>query len=247
MNMLTVKLGVYSDYWVELPATDAELVKLGERFQAHEAELPLAERLKEPDPARLSVALAKAKGGLELAQNSEFTRSESSAAFHAAMTKATTLLKESIEQLTWKYRDNLGQLERWGLPTKIGANGKILVHKPDHEAELAEYLIKYTAREQSLPAADRLTTPALAGLVELATIVQEQGATRAKAQSQRKLGVETRSTTAGPLWDMLQLACGLLVVMRFDGCVTTALEAWGFKVKVGSSPTPEPPSAPPTA
>jgi hypothetical protein len=47
------------------------------------------------------------------------------------------------------------------------------------------------------------------------------------------------------LLDLLQLACGMLVVTQFDGKVTPALQDWGFNIIQTSGRTPEPPE--PTA
>jgi hypothetical protein len=247
--MLTLKVGAKGDYQLEWPATDADVIQLGERYLAYEGELSPAGQLQQPDPRQVRDALVSAKAGMELAQAEEIKRSESATAFHNAMAEATPLLKEGIEQLSFKYRDNLAHLERWGLSTKIASRGGVLVSKPRFEALWAEFLISYAAQEQTLPEADRLTTPSLTRLAKLAVIVTQHKAARVTAKSQRKLGVETRSDTARPLLDMLQLACGLLVVMRFDGRVTNALEAWGFKVKErkGAEPMPPPEPQPPTA
>jgi hypothetical protein len=247
MSRLTIVVGVDGEYQLETPRTDADIIQLGVAFRDYEASLPLADRLKEPSPDRLEAALSTARSGLELAGVEEIKRGESANAVHRAMAEATPLLKEGIRQLKWKYHDNLPSLERWGLSTQLGANGAVLVTSPRTEKQWGNFLVSYAQREQELPTAEQLAVPDLARLMELAAIVEKNRVERDTSTHQRKLGVETRSATARPLLDLLQLACGLLVVTRFDGRVTNALAAWGFTVKGVNSappaPAPEPPAA----
>lgn len=227
----TIKVGIDGDYQVVNPESEAEIVALGERFVAYEQSLPLDERLKLPSADDLAAALKQAQAGHESARAEENRRAVAATAYHTALTQAIPLLKAAIEQLSWLHRENLAQLRDWGLETKTGARGKVLVTKPDRESEWAAFLQSYAAQELSQPEAARLTTPPFDQVQALAQTAQDHQATRTTARSARKLAVETRSTSAGPLFDLLQLAGGLLIVTRFEGRVTNALEAWGFKVK----------------
>jgi hypothetical protein len=229
--MATLVIGVESGYHWEAPATDAEIVEVGKQYVAYESSQEPANRLALPTLSDISAALVVAQGGLEIARREENRRAEAATEVHRAMEQATPLLAEAFEQLKWRQRDNLSRLQQWGLETKLGANGKVLVTKPRNERDWAAFLREFVAKEESLAVDERVMAGNLLPLKDLAATVGKNQVERASAKSARKLAVETRAETAGPLLDLLQLAFGLLVVMRFERRVTTALEAWGFKIK----------------
>ena len=87
----------------------------------------------------------------------------------------------------------------------------------------------------------------------LAATAQQHDAGRQAGQATRIKGTAARTAGAGPLLDLLQLACGMLVVTQFEGKITPDLMDWGFNIiqtpaKPGSTPA-QPPAepTPPTA
>ncbi|HEY4724073.1 MAG TPA: hypothetical protein VII92_19620, partial [Anaerolineae bacterium] len=186
MGQLTIKVGISGDLQVDLPITAAGGITLGEHYVAHEESLPDEQRLKAPSLDDVKAALARAKFGHQQAQSQEMKRAESAGAYHVVMTEAKPLLKEAAEQLEWKYRANPAILEQWGLPTKIGARGKALIVRPKIEPQFAKFLTAYVAREQSLPEADRLTTPSLDRLAALSIAATQHGAARVAAADARQ-------------------------------------------------------------
>jgi hypothetical protein len=239
--MATLVIGIDSGYQWETPTTDADIVKVGQQYVAYETSLDPVKRLALPTLADISAAMAVAQGGLESARREEDRRAVAATEFHRAMAEATPLLSEAFEQLKkWKHRANLSRLQEYGLKTKTGASGKVLVTKPRTEQEWAAFLQAFVTKEESLPADQRVLAGTLLPLKELSVSAAKNQVERSTARSARKLAVETRSTTAGPLLDLLQLAFGLLVVTRFDRRVTNALEPWGFAIRATASKTAEP-------
>lgn len=248
--MFTLKYDAQGVYQVVPPEDDAGIVELGTRYVDYEqaSQLPV----REPSLDLIRAAVQEATLGLGAAQTEEFKRSESATAYHNAMTTALPLLTEAVEQLKWKYRANLGKLERWGLSAKMGTQSKVLVRKPAKELEWANFLLAYVAQEQLTPPPDQINPPDLNQLIELANVVKANKQARAEAVNQRKIGVQKRTESAQRLFDLLQAACAILIITRYQGRVTTDLGVWGFDVQtIRSKPVesiaPEPTPAEPTA
>ena len=119
--LYTIKVGNGGDYQVVPVESEPEIVELGRRFIEYESSLPLAAQLKCPSVADITVALEKAQAGMEDARKEESRRAVAATELHNAMEQAIPLLKEALEQLCWKHRDNLARLQDWGRKTKIGA------------------------------------------------------------------------------------------------------------------------------
>lgn len=242
MGQLKMTLGVQSEYEWKLPKTAAEVIELSRKFSEFEAGRLPGSRLLAPSLAQIRDAQVRAEAGQTAAQEGEVARSRSSVIFHNTMTEATPLLKTAIDELLWKYRADLGALEDWGLPVRQGARGKFLVTKPKNISQYTAFLSRYVAKEASLPEADRLTNPPLATLQALAATAQQHDAGRTAGQTTRIQGTAIREAGAGPLLDLLQLACGLLVVTLYDGQITPALMDWGYNIIATPGKTPEPPA-----
>ena len=61
-------------------------------------------------------------------------------------------------------------------------------------------------------------------------------------QATREKGTAARAAGTGPLLDLLQLACGMLVVTQFDSKVMPALQDWGFNIIATPGKAAEPPA-----
>ena len=248
MGQLIMKLGVDSAYEWKIPKTAAEVIEAARQYSKFETGRLPGDRLPAPSLAQIHDALTKADEGQTAAEEGELARTKSSVIFHNTLDQATPLLKTAITELLWKYRDSLGELEGWGLPVKQGARGKFLVTKPKKEAAYAAFMQRYVAKEASLPEAARITNPPLAQLQALAATAQLHDEGRVAGQATREKGTAARAAGTGPLLDLLQLACGMLVVTQFDGQITPALQDWGFNIiatpgKATEPPTPTEPTA----
>ena len=246
MGQLIVKLGVDSPYEWKMPTTAAEVIEIAQKYSEFEALRLPGSRLPAPTLAQIRDALVKAEAGQAAALQGEEARSSSSVIYHNTLNQAIPLLKTAIQELLWKYRDRLGDLEGWGLPVKQGASGKFLVTKPKKEAVYAAFMQRYVTKEASLPEADRITNPPLATLQALAATAQQHDEGRQAGQATRIKGTAARTAGAGPLLDLLQLACGMLVVTQFEGKITPDLMDWGFNIIASPGQTPEPPAPEPT-
>jgi len=246
MGQLIMKLGTNSGYEWKMPKTAAEVIELGTKFTEHEASQLPGSRLIFPTAAQFRDALAKAQEGQAAAQTGEQDRAQWSNVYHNTLIEALPLLNAAYSALLVRYRDTLARLERWGLKTKLGTRGKILVTRPSRETEHAAFLQSYVTQELSLPEAERISDPPLATLQALAETARTANENRVSGQHQRETGVAIRESGSGPLLDLLQLACGALVVTVFDGQITPALQDWGFNIIASPGKTPEPPASEPT-
>lgn len=242
--MATLVIGIDDGRQWVAPRTDADIVELGKQYVAYEASLPPAQQLPLPSVTAINVALTEAMTGLEAARQEENRRAVAATEVHRAMDQATPLLNEAFEQLKWRHRENLSQLRDYRLITRTGANGKVLVTRPRNEQAWADFLLAFVPLEEALPAEQRILAGNLLPLKGLSVTVRDNQVARREAKTARKQAVETRSETAGPLLDLLQLAFGALVITRFERRVTAALESWGFRISAIPGKTPEPPAEP---
>ena len=238
--MATLIIGLNNGYQWVTPRTDAEIVELGKQYVAHESGLPLAEQLAVPTLTAVRAALTVAQGGLEAASREDDRRAVAATEVHHAMEQATPLLNEAFDQLKWQHRNNLSELRSYALTTRTGSNGKVLVSRPRTEQEWAAFMLAFVPLQEALPAAERILAGDLLPLKTLAGKVGKNQVERREAKTARKQAVETRSETAGPLLDLLQLAFGALVITRFERRVTTALESWGYRISAIASKSAKP-------
>ena len=106
----------------------------------------------------------------------------------------------------------------------------MLVTRPRNEQAWADFLLAFVPLEEALPAEQRILAGNLLPLKGLSVTVRDNQVARREAKTARKQAEETRSETAGPLLDLLQLAFGMLVVTVYDGKVMPALHDWGFNI-----------------
>ena len=230
--MHTIKLDATGEYQMFPPKTDADTVALGTVFKTHESSLPAAQQVCPQLLTRLGELLVDAQAALGTAAEEAVKARVAGTALHAAMDEATPLLDRAVVLLTRKYEQNLSVLGEWGLTTKTGARGQVRVIKPNSEPKWTEFLIKFAAKENGLPAANRLPEVPLARLTELAAIAGQNRTGRAQSTSVREQNVAARLQAVKPLYDLLQVACGLLMVLHFDGKVTPALQDWGYNIQL---------------
>ena len=206
------------------------------------AELPIIE-LRDVSLSVIQAALAQASAADAAAVGGEADRGTAAQQFRTAYTQARPLLDQIIIHLKSKYVANLADLAHWGLKTKVKGAGTSVI-KPSTQSERLDFLMAYVTQEQSLPAADRVADPPLATMQALADALQQTQSTRTTALNQRESGVEVRDAAVQRLLDLLQLAAAVLVMTRFNGCVTNDLQQWGYIItarpaKKKVAPTPQ--------
>lgn len=226
-----IKLDTNGDYQTIPPRTDAEIVALGDAFFKHETGEPQTDPLSPPLLKQIGMTLGLAREALDAAELKAVKTREAGTGLRAALTEAAPLLDRAIVLLCRKYEANLSVLGEWGLTTTLGARGQVKVARPRSAPQRIDFLIRLTTKENALPVADRLGEIPLARLTELAAIAEQQRTGRQLSASEREQNVAVRSEAARSLYDLLQVAAGLLIVARFQGKVTPALQAWGYNVQ----------------
>lgn len=228
------------------PNRDADIIALGKAYTAFEAQQSASTRLAVPVYTQVLALLEAASTAADSAINSEVQRAISATDLANALAKAKTLLDDALKQLKGRYSKNPAQLELYGLSTKIGARGEVLVARPKTDKGWVRFLSGYVTQQAELDQANRITDPALAEMQALDQIITWAQANRISGRTQREVGVQNRSAAATRLLNHLQLAALVLIVTRFDGCVVNELQQWGFNVVTRTVPNRStPPDQPP--
>jgi len=243
--MLIIKLDANGDFQLVWDADDMSVIALGKAYGAKEGLLPVAQQLKEPSLDMMRQAVTTAIAALEASTAGELQRAEAATRLHNILNEATPLIDLAIDRLKGKYASDLGSLKRWGADIRIGARGKVSLTKPNTELKRIDFLAAYVKREAELPEAERIQDPPLARMTALSAAAEANREARQSGTIQRQAGTQTRSVSSAPLLDLLQVACGLLVVTRFGGVVTENLGEWGYKVVRRTSKPAEPPAPEP--
>ena len=223
-----------SSLQVRFPLDDALIIALAEAYLAHEQTLPAAEQVLTPTPALVTAALARDKTAWETAVKSEDERFQASVQFDQALAEAKPLLDQAIVHLKSKYIASLEMLRNWGLEVTKGQRG-LSVRKPKGDKGWEQFLLAYTAQENSLPAAQRLSQVPLAQLTTLASTAEATRNGRLLARAKREGNILTRTSEAERLLDLLKV-CGLVImVSKYEGKIHSDLQLWGFDVAAADS------------
>lgn len=233
--MIMVRLDYRGAYQVKWPRSDADVLALGQAYIAQETSLPAAERVAAPSLAEVELAYTAVQDAHTTARSGEISRASAAETYRQTLATASANLEIAIAQLKVNHYTNLAQLEQWGLDTV--ANGRrIIVRKPRTGNGWAALLAAYVRQENSRPPADQLTKPPLAEMTALLDTLQTAHAARTTGRNQREANVQTRTTQAQRLLDLLQTAAIVLVATRYNGMVTNALQAWGYHVIAARPP-----------
>lgn len=245
--MLSAKVDVTGPLSLIWPQHDPAIIKLGQAYTDFEASQPIELRLALPAYVQVMALLEQAQTAADTAASSETQRAVSAADLANALAQAKRLLDDALKQLKGRYSKNPAHLQTYNLSTKVGARGDVLVSRPTTDAGWIKFLDGYVTQQTALPAAERITDPALADIERLNRIISDAAANRVSGRTQREIGVQNRSAAATRLLEHLQLAAFALVVTRFDGHVVNELQQWGFaieaKTKPDQSATPDQPAA----
>jgi hypothetical protein len=239
--MLSLQLDKPGPLILKWPTKDLEIIQLGRAYVTHEATL-LEEQLKDLPLTLLQPVLETAELALQTAGSGETARATAAETIRQVYLTARPALENAFTQLKARYFANLAHLEAYGLDTVAGKNG-VSVRKPRNQTEWLAFLEGYVKQETSLAPADRLPIPPLADLQTLLTTYQTALATRTSGRNTREINVQSRSTAVQRLLDLLQVACAVLVVTRFNGLVTNDLQKWGFTVQAKTAPIETAPPA----
>ena len=220
------KNGRFKPLW---PRYDPEIIALGQAYVDRETGLPVAERLALPPLTLMQATLQEALQSVETATSNENQRAVSATDYTTALSAIKPLLDDALTQLKGKYSKNPAQLRDYGLDTKIGKRGDVLVARPTNDKGWIQFATHYVEQETLLLPNQRIVDPPLARITELTASITTNLQARNSGASQRSIGVENRSEAVSRLMDYLQLAAFALVALRFDRKVTNDLELWASK------------------
>lgn len=232
--MVVVKLDALGSKQVRFPRTDPKVLALGEAYVAKESALPAAERVQTPSLALVQAKLNTAKFGATTAVTGEDSRFKAAAQYKRDLTEAQGLLNQAVLHLKSKTAAKPEAARDWGLDVVSNSRG-LSIRKPTTLGGWETFLMAYTAKENSLPPAERLPAPDLARLTALANSVAATKAAKLEGRAKRETGVQGRSTAVQDLLDVLQVCCLVLVITRHNGQVNNELQLWGFDVAAAGS------------
>ena len=238
---MIIRIDVKGALDVHWPLKVVSWILLAETLVAYEATRPIELRLSSALLAMIQAALADVKAAAATATGGETTRATAAEQYRQALPRIRQLMETALLSLRLKYKANLAQLEAWGLKTKSSTRG-VTVLKPRNAQAWADFAVTYAEKEQSLPAANRITDPPLADIETVANLVKASLESRQTGRTQREVGTQTRGSAEERLGNLLQTAGLMLVTMYFDGVVTNDLQAWGFEVTAKAAPKAKEPS-----
>lgn len=242
--MISLQLDKTGPLTVKWPTKDTDILKSGSDFIEYESSLIEGDQLRDVSLTLIQGVYELAEAAVSAAGGGETTRATAAEILRQKYEAVKPLLEMALAQLKAKYFANLAHLEAYNLDTVAGRNG-VIVRKPRTQKEWLAFLDAYITQQNSLPAPDRLTTPALATLQTLQADLQDALLDRATGRTTREINVQGRSAAVQRLLDLLQVACAILVAVKFNGVVTNDLQRWGFIVQA-KTPTGDPgPGDPP--
>ncbi|HRQ39097.1 MAG TPA: hypothetical protein PLD25_14400 [Chloroflexota bacterium] len=237
--MISIKFDANGANRVQWPQKPAAILALGQAYVTHESSLPVGQQLALPTLAMIQTAYTAAQTAQAAADSGEITRASAAETYRQSLVTAKQRLNVALTRLKLSKAGNLADLEQWGVDTVSGSNG-VTVRKPRSNGEWEAFLNAYVDKENSLPANEQLTDPPLAEMTALRTTMQNAKAARTSGRNQREEHTETRTAEAQRLLDLLQTAAVNMVITRYNGVVTNALQAWGYTV-TAVTPAPAPP------
>lgn len=236
--MITFRVDVNGAYQVQWPKKPAAILALGQAYVTHESSLPVGQQLALPTLAMIQAAHTAAQTAQSSADSGEIARASAAETYRQSLVTAKQRLDVALARLKLNQAGNLADLEQWGVDT-VANDGGVTVRKPRTNAQWETFLNTYVNKETSLPANEQLTDPSLAEMTALRTTMQNAKAARTSGRNQREEHTQTRTAEAQRLLDLLQTAAVNLVVTRYNGVVTNALQAWGFVVTAVTPTAPQ--------
>ena len=157
--MLSGQIDVTGSSKVVWPVRDADIIALGESYLAFEQTRATALQLRDPDPHLVRQVLKSATTAAQAATSGEQARATSAVTYTQALEESKRLLDLALPQLKGKHVKNLAELQAYGLDTKNGARGGVLVARPTSDKGWIKFLVAYAEQEAALPQTDRIVDP----------------------------------------------------------------------------------------
>ena len=225
--MHQIQLDTGSSHHVRIPGPDqwSDLIDLGQSVVAYDQTLPLEEQCRyTPDIADLLQICIPVCDAYD---SSESQRTIASESVKRLDEQATHLIRR-IQQLIKSYLyDTPEQAEAWGFQVKQSTKTVLL---PKTRKERLALLKKYIAQEESRPAEERFTKPALETVKEVRDGLVTHLAARRSGRDKRKSSRVARDEAFSKLVDCLRMAAGDLIIKRFGHKISFEMQQWGFEI-----------------
>lgn len=227
--MYLTKLDVSGDFDLNLPRNEVDLLALAESYVVYEATLSPDEVLHDISCADIQAALSRAQTAQAAQRASETDRAIAAAQLQIAYRHVRPLLDRVILHLKSRHVDNLADLEQWGLKTKVGPHGPIVL-KPVNPLDWLDFLNAFVAQESGRLPADQISDPSLSELAEWAEKANRSRQERDAARIQREINTAARHAAVHQLRQLLLVAASIRIVKQYQGCVSVELGKWGYPV-----------------
>jgi hypothetical protein len=232
--MLQVRIHPASAQQVRWPIRSAEILALGQAVLAAEQALSPAQQC--PQLPLLSPRVDALASFVDAADAAEAVRTEQADAERTAFETARALTRRIISVLTAKYA-NVALLEAWGVEV-VGSGSRAHTRVPQKREAILRMLERYIAKENSLPAPDRLTTPALTEVTAARDALVAANTQRVEAIATRESAIYQRNDASQALLRLLQLIAIHHVTIDFGGEVHPDLQKLGFDLVARSHTRP---------
>lgn len=230
--MFQLTLDALSQHRVDIPDIDQQpdLIGLGERFLAYDQSLPPEQQ--SPVAAHLAALLEACRPHTVEFHHSEAQRTIASENAKRYEDKAYQFLKQIQQILRSTFWERPEEAEAWGFEVKQ-TTGNILF--PGSKKERLRVLNSYITKEESRPAEERFTAPALADIIEVRNQWLAAREVRKSSEAQRTTSRAVRDIAFRRLKEALRLAAATIIVLHHDHAVTLDLKQWGFEMSKRST------------
>lgn len=244
--MFAIRITSSTQLRVAWPTADADIIAQVKRYIAYETTLPANQQLTGLTAAVLQAQLDVVQAADDEAKTAEEARALQANLLAQAVEQAKPKIAQATLTLKAAHFGTEARLEQWGHSTTIGKDGKISVRQPLKPNDIVAFMAQYVTQEASLPADERVTNPTFAEMSALNTTLQTTLQARNAAQARREAAVDQRKRETRKLLYLAQLACGMRIMLTYNGLITNDLERWGIPVMEPPTPLPAPGDPPET-
>jgi len=225
--MLAIRVDVKGGQQVAVPGDDAGVLELGERVVAAEEGLPPEKQFPRLDLIRQRVTAGKV--GLTQFIRASANGSAVSVSVEQGMADCKVIVQKIVKGLSYHHMEELPKVKLWGINVSQTAHGP-RVQTPTTQVDMLKMLPIYIAREQGLPAAERLPEPPLARVIAAHQALLSALEQRSTANTEQEQGYLLRTVESKALLNLLLLAAHYHVIVDFEGKVDARLQSLGFNV-----------------
>jgi len=217
-------------YQVKLPVKQdvSGIVALAEAFVRHELSLPPEQRTLLTEP--LQARLAQLQQALQNKRQGQIQTTVASGWVKQLEQRARNLVRQMQRHLTAVFFEQPTKATAWGFTVRqTGRRAGTLLLPIGRDAVLG-VMAAYIRQEQSRPAAEQFTLPALSEVESVRADLAAQVAAFQQSTALKEAGRAASVRLSAEVLVHLQVALAYLMITRFDSKVTPHLQAWGFNI-----------------